>query len=95
MVEPEQMQNTVDGVECDFLPGCPVVLPRLAAGDFGADQNFAVLEGDDVGIRIVIQEFTMHARQGRPGEETDFDPGREPRLLARRQEGENPLKPAL
>ncbi len=67
----------MDAVEEEFLLHRPGVLPALRLGDGGADQDLAVVEGDDVGRRRVIEEFPVDATDLRGADEADLDAGGE------------------
>lgn len=54
----------MDGVEEEFpLEGLAMRL-GLTRGGVRADEDFAVVEGDDVGGRGIVEEFAMHAADG-------------------------------
>ena len=67
------MQQAVHGVTRDFLRQGQTALLRLALGCFGADHNFPVREGDDIGRRRVIQEFLVQRGNARIGDEDESD----------------------
>jgi len=68
-----EVEEAVDGVEeqFPFHGGSPVA--GFAGGGVGAEQELAVLEGDDVGGAGVAQENGVLARDLRVGDQGDFE----------------------
>ena len=68
-----EMQQAVDDVERQFVVECLPVLHGLTRGGFRADQDFAVVEGDDVRRCRVLKEFAVDAGDLVVRDEANFD----------------------
>jgi hypothetical protein len=74
-----KVEETVEGVEKDFVADFESIVVRgLCAGDGGADDDFAVGEGDDVGLGRVVEEIGMDARDGGAVDQDNLDVGQVP-----------------
>ena len=63
------------GIARDFLRQGQSVPPRLAACGFRAEDNFTVLEGDNVSRRRIIHEFAVQRGDARIGNDDETDLG--------------------
>jgi hypothetical protein len=86
------MEQAVEGVEEDFPIGFEAVRPGMIAGDGGADEDFAVGKGDDVGLGGIAEEVAVDAGDGGAIDEDDVNRGEVRREGAGKQR-EGGLKP--
>ena len=87
-----EVEEAVEGVEEDFLVGFEAVFRRAITGDSGADEDFAVREGDDIRLGRIVHELAVDARDGGAVDQDDVD-FRELRRQRARQERDRRLKP--
>ncbi len=74
-----QVEQAVEAVEERFVVEGEAVLGGLVPRDGGADEDFAVGEGDDVGLGRIAKKFRVHPghRRAVDQHEADFaEPGR-------------------
>jgi len=57
-----EVEEAVDEVEGHFVLEIGSVVGGLTCGGFDADEDFAVVKGDDIRGRRVFQKLAMHAR---------------------------------
>ena len=87
-----EVEEAVEGVEEDFLVGFEAVFRRAITGDSGADEDFAVGKGDDVGFGGVAEDVAVDAGHGGAVDEDEVN-RRELRRKRAGQEREGGLKP--
>jgi hypothetical protein len=63
------------GIARDFLRQGQAVPPRFAARGFRAEDNFTMLEGDDVSRRRIIHEFAVQRGDARIGNDNETNLG--------------------
>ena len=82
-----EMEQAVDEVAQNFAGERLVVFGGLALGDFGADDDLAVVEGDDVGGPFDVHEIAVDLVAGGIIDERDFEGGEveQRRVIARRR----------
>jgi len=73
VVEAGEMEQTVEGVEEDLVLDVQAVTVGLLACDGGADEDFPVGEGDDVGFGRVAKKIGMDLGHDAARDEDDFD----------------------
>ena len=86
------MEQAVEAVEENFVVGLEFEFLGAVVGDGGADEDFAVGKGDDVGLGGVVHELAVDARDGGAVDQDDVD-FRELRRQRARQERDRRLKP--
>ena len=67
-----QVEQTVDEIERTLAEGWVGMLGGLTDGGFGADEDFSVLEGDDIRGRGISEEIRVSAGDVGIGDEGDF-----------------------
>ena len=82
-----EMEEAVDEVAQDFAGERFAVFGGLALGDFGADDDLAVVEGDHVGGALDVHEIAVDPVAGGIVHEGDFERGEmgQRRVVARRR----------
>jgi len=70
-----EVEEAVEDVGEGFVVEGEATLLPLALGDGGADENFTVVEGDDVGGGGIIHEIPMDFGNSLRRDEVDFDSG--------------------
>ncbi len=73
VIVPGEMEEAVERVEKHFLFNVEAMGGSLVTRDGGADNDFAVGKGDDVGLRRIAEEVGMDAGDGGAVDEDDFD----------------------
>jgi hypothetical protein len=68
-----EVEETVEDVGEEFVFQAEAFGVALAFGHGGADEQFAVMEGDDVGGRGVAEELGVDAAAGSGAEEGNFE----------------------
>jgi hypothetical protein len=61
IVPASEVQQAVNEVEGSFVIDRLAMFPALSQRGVGADEDFTVMEGDDVGGRGIVEEIAMHA----------------------------------
>ena len=67
-----QVEQTVNEIERTLAEGWVGMLGGLTDGGFGADEDFSVLEGDDIRGRGIAEEIRVSAGDVGIGDEGDF-----------------------
>ena len=69
------MQQSMDEIAVDFAQQRFTVLIGLTLGDLGTDDDFAVMEGDDISGSLNVHEVAMDAITGGIVDQGDFEVG--------------------
>ena len=62
IIPASEMHETMDKVESNFVVDGLAMFAPLALGSIRADEDFPVMEGDDIGGRGIVEKIAMHAR---------------------------------
>ena len=80
-----EMEQAMNDVGEEFLAEGQAVSPMIGGGDGGADNDFSVGKGENIGRRRVAQVNLVEATTLAGGDEDDADLSRETRSARRRQ----------